>query len=113
MEENSDTLESLIGRIENYGKTSYKLVQLRTVNKTAKLAATIFSGAAYILLLSILVLMANLGLCFWLGEILGRTCYGFFCVSGFYAVLSLILYFVFDDPMKERISNFVIEHLRK
>ena len=113
MENNSSSIESLIGRIANYGKASYKIIQLKAADKTAQLAAAAFSKAVILVLFFAFALMASIGLSLWLGELLGRTCYGFFCVSGFYGILIVIVHFIFRDAIETRIGNLVIAGLRK
>jgi uncharacterized RDD family membrane protein YckC len=59
------------------------------------------------------LLFLNLGLAFWLGEILGRPFYGFFVVAAFYLVSALFIHFVLHQPLKKRIGDYLIKQILK
>jgi hypothetical protein len=59
------------------------------------------------------MLFLNLGLAFWLGEILGRTFYGFFVVAAFYGIAGIVLHFFMHDWLKKIIGNYFIKNVLK
>ncbi|CAN5421633.1 hypothetical protein BH10BAC1_BH10BAC1_02300 [soil metagenome] len=111
MEEKVNFIEPLFVRAEAFGKTSYELYKLRAVDKTALVASTFISRGAAILFLSIFTVSANIGIALWLGDILGKNYYGFFCVAGFYGLLGVVIYFFMNDWIKNRVSNSIISQL--
>jgi hypothetical protein len=113
MEENLNTVETLIGRIGDYGRATYRVIRLKAVDKTAEVVASLFSKAIIFLTFLLFTLMASCGVSFLLGEWLGRIGYGFLFVAAFYGVLSLIIYFVFRDTIKARVANRLISQLLK
>ena len=50
-------IEPLLERAEAYGKTSYELIKLKAVDKTADVASTMVSRGAVILVLSMFVVI--------------------------------------------------------
>ena len=92
MEEKTNLIEPLLERAEEYGKTSYELLKLKALDKTADVASTLISRAAVVLVLSIFIVLVNIGLSLWLGDVLGKSYYGFFCVAGFYVIIGIVLY---------------------
>jgi hypothetical protein len=104
-------IDPLVEKAETYGKTSYELIKLRTIGKTAEIASTFASRGAAILVLSMFTLIVNIGLALWLGELLGKNYYGFFTVAGFYGTVGIILYFFMHDPIKKRVSNSIISQI--
>lgn len=108
MENKANYLEPLMERAEHYGKTSYELIRLKTLYKTADVASSFVSRGTAILLLSMFVVIANIGVALWLGDILGKSYYGFFCVAGFYGIISFVLYFFMHKSIKKNVSNSII-----
>ncbi|MBI3520870.1 MAG: hypothetical protein HY062_16145 [Bacteroidetes bacterium] len=111
MDDKATFIEPLLLKAEAYGKTSYELIKLKTIDKTSDVLSTGVSRGIAILAFSVFLVMVNIAIALWLGDILGKSYYGFFCVAGFYAVCGLILYFFMHNWIKERISNSIISQL--
>jgi hypothetical protein len=113
MEENANLLELLLERATDYGKTSVELVKLKALDKTADLVASIIPFSVFILLLSAFLLFLNLGIAFWLGEILGKVFYGFFIVATFYIITGLIIRVFLDKWIKRLVGDYFIKRILK
>jgi len=113
MEEKTSLLEPLIERIETYAKTSVDLIKLRAIDKSADLISTLVSKIIIGVVVSLVVIMVNIGLALWIGELMGKSYYGFFIVGGFYAIVGLIVHLFKDDLIKEPISNSIILKIQK
>lgn len=111
MEEKINHLESLIVRLEAWAMSRVEVMKLKIVHKTALVASTIISNAALILILSLVIIIASIGLSLWVGGLLGEYYYGFFCVGGFYGVAGSVLYFLLRGRIKKKISNSIISQL--
>lgn len=111
MENEKTFFEPLLERAESYGKTSYELVKLKTVEKTTKVVSTISSRAIAVYFLSFAVFLASIGAAFWLGDLLGKVYYGFFCVAGFYGIVGGIVYFFLHNSIKKRVGNSLISQM--
>ena len=106
-------IEPLLERAEAYGKTSYELIKLKAVDKTADITSTLVSRGAVVLVLSMFIVIVNIGIALWLGDILGKSYYGFFCIAGFYGIVGGVLYFFMHDTIKKRVSNSLISQMLK
>jgi len=113
MEDNANLLESLLEKATEYGKTSYELVKLKALDKSSDIVSTIVPRFVVIALLSSFLLFLNLGLALWLGEILGKTFYGFFVVAAFYGFTGLIIHFFMHKRLKKIVSNYFIKKVLK
>jgi hypothetical protein len=111
MENEKTFLEPLLDRAEAFGKTSYELVRLKTVEKTTNVVSTISSRAIALYIISFSVFMASIGAALWLGDILGKTYYGFLCVAGFYAIVGGIFYFFLHNWMKKCVGDSVVKQI--
>ena len=95
----------LFEKAEEYGKTSLELVKLKALNKTADVYSTIATRGIVALPLIMFVAVLTIGVSIWLGELLGKLYYGFFCVAGFYGVVWAILYLLMRHSIKKRIGD--------
>jgi hypothetical protein len=113
MDDNSKLLETLLDRATEYGKTSYELVKLKAVDKTSDVISSSVPGTVVVVLIASFMIFLNLGLAFWIGEILGKTFYGFFIVASFYLLLAVIIYLFMYKWLKKIVCNYLIRKLLK
>jgi fatty acid desaturase len=113
MEENSNLLESLLEKASEYGKTSYELVKLKTLDKTTDAVSSLVPHSVVFILITTFMLFLNLGLALWLGDILGKAFYGFFIVAAFYILLGIILHFFMHKWVKKLVGNYFIKQMLK
>jgi fatty acid desaturase len=110
---NKKLLESLFESATEYGKTSYELVKLKTLDKSVDIVSSLVPHSVVFILLASFLLFLNLGLALWLGDILGKPFYGFFVVAAFYILLGLIFHFILHKSIKKRVGNFIVKRLLK
>jgi hypothetical protein len=113
MDENSNMLESLLERANDYGKTSYELVKLKALDKTSEVVSSFVPHSVVFVLIVTFILFLNLGLALWLGDILGKAFYGFFAVAGFYVISGITVHFFLHNRLKRLVSNYFIKHMLK
>ena len=113
MDDKKILIESLYERAADYGKTSFELVKLQTLDKTSDIVSSIIPHSVVFVLFASFMIFLNLGLAFWLGEILGKTFYGFFVIAGFYILIGLILHFFMHQWIKGKIRNYIIKQFLK
>ena len=94
MEKKLIYFEPLLERAEEYGKTSFELFKLKALYKSSGLLSSMISKSLLVLIFSIAVVLLSIGTAFWLGELLGKIYYGFFCVAALYGILGAIFYFM-------------------
>lgn len=113
LEDITDSLETLIESAADYGKTSYELVKLRTIDKVADVFSSLIPKAIVFLILMSCLLFLNLGVAFYLGQILGSIIYGFFVVALFYGIIGIVVHFFMRNQIKRKISNNIIQQALK
>lgn len=111
MENTLNRMESLFERAEDFGKTSFELYKLKTISKTAEVVSTFVSRGAVVIVLSMFLVFASIGLALWLGDLLGKPYLGFFCVAAFYIVLGGVLYYFLHQYIKRQVSNSIISEV--
>jgi hypothetical protein len=113
MENNAKLIESLLENATDYGKTTYELLKLKTVDKTSEVISTFMPHSVVLVIITVFILFFNLGLAFWLGEILGKTFYGFFVIAAFYCITGVVVHFLMHKWLKKKVSNSIIKLLLK
>ena len=113
MEDQKNLIETLIEKATEYGKSSYELAKLKTLDKTSDLISSVLSHSVVMVIISSFMLFLNLGLAFWLGEILGKIYFGFFVVAAFYGISGILIHFFMHDWIKKCISNTFIKQMLK
>lgn len=110
METQKNFIDPLLEKAEAYGKTSFELVKMKALAKTADVTSTLISRSIFILLISFFAFTINIALALWIGDLLGKNYYGFLIVAGFYALASVILLIV-HPSIKSRINDTIIKQL--
>ncbi|HAG15499.1 MAG TPA: hypothetical protein DCG69_03110 [Bacteroidales bacterium] len=109
MNSKENLIESLVERVESYGKTTYELSKLKLLNTTVIVLPSLISRLVTILMFTLFTLVLNLGIALFLGELLGKLYYGFFIVAAFYLVVGFILHFFLHNWIRKPISNLIIK----
>ncbi len=110
METKTDLIEPLLERAESYSKTSFELLKLKALDKAADVSATLFSRSLFILIVSFFAILLNIGIALWLGDLLGKSYYGFLIVASCYALAGIIL-LIIHPFIKSRVNNAIIRQL--
>lgn len=113
MENTTKSIEDLLERTVEYGKTTYTLVKLKALDKTSDVVSTIVPHSLVFIAVASFVLFINLGLGFWIGDILGKIYYGFFVIAGFYGLVAVVVHFFMHQCIKKKIYNYIIKQVLK
>ena len=110
MEANTNFIEPLLEKAEAYTATSFKLIQLKALDKTAGVTSALLSRSLLTIIISFFALTINIAVALWLGELLGKVYYGFLVVAACYALTAVIL-LVIQPLIKKSINNAIIKQL--
>jgi|SRR6185503_3811149 len=108
METPASTIETLFEKAEAYSKTSYELAKLKSLETTTTVATYLISRLSVIIMISLFALVLNIGIALLLGEVFGKTYYGFFVVAAFYLVAGLVLHYFLHQWIKKPLSDLII-----
>ena len=111
MNEQSDLINSLIEKGEQYGKTTLELLKLKTLDKSADVASNLVSWLIVVIFAVLFFLILNIGIALWIGELLGKSYFGFFVVAGFYGLLALIFGIFRKKLIKNPVNNSIIDQV--
>jgi hypothetical protein len=110
MENQSVFIEPLLESAGLYGKTSFDLLKLRSLDKTADIMSTLFSRLLLVIVLSLFALTLNIAGALWLGKLLGENYYGFLIIASFNGIIGIIVFSV-HPKIKLRINNSLIRQM--
>lgn len=113
MNDNPTPIEALFEKAEDYSKTTLELFKLNAIDKTAEIVSSLAVKLAILLAVVLFVLVLNIGIALWLGEILGKTYFGFFVVAGFYGLITILLYAFRNRWIRYPVSNAIITQMLK
>jgi hypothetical protein len=111
MEDDANRFETLFERAADYGKTSFDLAKLQAVKETTDVVSTWIPHAIVLVFVSTCILLFNLGLALWIGELLENIYYGFFIVAGAYGIIALVLHFIFHKWIKKYVRECLIKKI--
>ena len=94
MENIASNVELLYKKAEQYSKTSLELLKLHTIEKTSDVISslTVVISISISIIVGMFTLFVNIGISFFIGNLLGNNALGFFIVSGFYFILGIIVF---------------------
>lgn len=108
MEDKEVESQGITDRIKEYAQIRKELAILTAVDKGSRLFANLITDGLVVLFAVLTFFFGSLALGFYLSEVLGNTYAGFLVITGFYLLVSLIVYFTKDKYMEKAIINKII-----
>jgi len=108
METRADLFESLVDKAEDYGRTTYELSKLKTLETITVVVTSLVTRLIVFCTISLFMLVFSLGVALLLGDLLGKLYYGFFIVAAFYLLAAMIMKFFLHNWIKKPISELII-----
>lgn len=109
--EPADFFQELKILVADYLAARLKLIKYEIYEKTAKIAASLFSALVIVLLVMIVLLFSSISLGFYLGALFENTGTGFLAVTGLYLILLVPFIFFRKKWIEKIIVNRVIDQL--
>ncbi|HYM92551.1 MAG TPA: hypothetical protein VET23_00280 [Chitinophagaceae bacterium] len=110
MEAKSSLIQPLLERAEAYSKTSIELLKLKSLDKTANVASTLIYRLVSVIVLSLFVFTLTVAIALWIGDLLGKSYYGFLIMASFYGLAGIILFFL-RSFMKAKVNDSIIRQM--
>lgn len=113
MDERESSIEALIEKGEQYGKTTLELLKLKTLEKSSDVVSDLASWIIIVIFVSLFFLVLNIGVALWIGDLLGKSYQGFFIIAGFYALLALLFSVFRKQLIKNPVNNSIVTQVLK
>jgi len=101
-------IEELVERTETFGRTSLELAKLQSLETTTTVATSLVARLSVVVVATLFVLVFNIGIALWLGELLGKRYFCFFIVAAFYLIAAIVLHFFLLRWIKKPMSDLII-----
>jgi hypothetical protein len=108
-----ENIETLFDTVKQYSKTNIDLVKLKAADRSAEIIASAVATTVVIMIMIIFFAILSIGIALLLGELLGKTYYGFFALAGFYLITGLIFNSMKEKWFKTPVANIIIKKLFK
>lgn len=103
-------MEPLLEKVGQFGQLNIDLIKYKILDKVADLIASFIARFLLMLMFSIFAIFMSIGAALWLGELLGKTYFGFLAVSVFYGIATIIILFL-QQAIKQRMNNLIISKM--
>lgn len=113
MEGKGSVLETLIESAEELGKTSFELLKYKALDKATFAVSTIVLNIAVIFIGVLFIVMLSVGISVWIGYALDKLYLGFLIVAAFYAILAIVMYFMFGASIKKLVAGIILKQIFK
>jgi hypothetical protein len=113
MDNQATPIEMLFEKAEDYTRTTVELAKLNVIDKSADVLSSLLSRLIVLIVVAMVALLINIGLSIWIGDLLGKTYYGYFAVAGAYLILAIIINSFKDQWIKIPVSNLIISKMLK
>ena len=106
-----NNIESLFERGSDYLETRLDLWKLKATHKSADVISSVASGFVFAIIMAVFLVIINIGIALLLGELMGKTYYGFFVLAAFYLIAGLIFKASQKKLVKTPVTNAIIKKI--
>ncbi len=111
MESTNNLIDPLMDRIETYGKTTLELSKLKALKAGIVVTTSLVSRLSVIVMILLSVLVFSIGIALFLGDLLGKSYYGFFIVASFYLLIGVISHLFLDKWIRRPIGDMLVSEI--
>lgn len=112
MTDTATSIETLFERAQDYSKTSLELLKLHAIAKSSDVTSALMARLIIFMVVALSAMIINIGIAFWISDIMGKDWYGFFIVGIFYAFVASLLYVFRHQWLKDPIHNAIISKIQ-
>lgn len=113
MKEKLAIVQELIDKAEQYAKTNVQLYRLKVIDKVTDVFSSVASGIVISIVILFFIIILSVGASLWLGEVMGKTYYGFFAVAGIYALIAIILVALRKHLLENFFNDYIVRLIFK
>jgi len=113
MEQQSENIEGLFEKAGDYVETRLELFKLKTALTTSDVVSELAGRIVLVSFITTVLMLLNIGIALWLGDILGKNYYGFLVLAGVYSLLAAMLYFFREKWIESPVSNAIIKKMTR
>jgi hypothetical protein len=104
----STLIESLFGQSKEYVTNRLQLYKLKAIDKTSSVVSAVVLGLALFIIFFIFFIVFNIGIALLIGDLVGRSSWGFLIWAGFYLIVGLVVFFSRNKLVKTPVTGMII-----
>ena len=104
-------IKLLIENVEDFIKTEFQLLKLKSVDKSADIVSTIYASVVILVVATFFVFLLSIGLSMLIGRLLGNLELGFFAMAAFWGIICTVLLLARRKLLKEPAENTIIKKI--
>lgn len=108
MNNNETPIDLLFEKANDYSKTTMELLKLEAIDKTTTVMASITAKILLAIVVTLFTLVSTIGFSLWIGDLMGKSYYGFLFVAGIYFFVIVLLYTFQNKWIKLTTKNYFI-----
>jgi hypothetical protein len=109
METTANIIESLFEKTETYVKTTYELSKLKLLETSTIVISSLIARLSISIMIAMFALVMSIGIALLVGELLGKSYYGFFIIAAFYLLAGIVLHFFLHKWIRKPITEIIIK----
>jgi len=113
MDEEKSFTKRLYEKGVQYVETTIELYKLKGISVFAGILSGIAIGFLIWVIFFMFLLFLSIAAAFYFGDLLGKWHYGFFIVTGIYALLGILIFIIGFKNIKQMINNLIVGKLFK
>lgn len=106
-------VETLLEKVEDYSKVTAELFNLNVIDKSVELTSSFVAQLVIFVIVALFTLIINIGIALWIGDILGKSYFGFFAIAAAYLIIALLLIYFRNRWIKTLLGNYMITQMLK
>ncbi|MFV0291558.1 MAG: phage holin family protein [Mangrovibacterium sp.] len=114
MENQGEFIDELVDKGKDFGKTSFEIVKLKTLDKMSDILSNVLSWIPIVLVVFLCFITLNFGIAYLIGQLTDYgDAIGFLIVAAFYLLVALILFAIRKKFVKNPIMDSIILSVMK
>ncbi len=101
-------IEQLFEKVEAYSNTTFELAKLKSLEGATKVVTSLVSKLAVLIVFSMFLVVINIGVSIYLGELMGKMYYGYFTVAIFNLVIAILLHLFLQPVINRTLGQTII-----
>jgi hypothetical protein len=101
-------IESIFTQSKDYIDNRLELYKLKMIDKSSGVASSIISGIVLFVIFFIFFVVLNIGIALLIGDLVGKSYWGFLILAVFYAIVGLFLFLKRDKIFKTPVTKLII-----
>src|SRR3954452_14647672 len=107
----STLIESLFDQSKDYAINRLELLKLKLIDKSSSVASAVAAGIALFIVFFIFFVILNIGIALLIGDLVGKSYWGFLILAVLYAIVGLVIFSKRDKIFKTPVTKLIIGKL--